>query len=253
MKPSYFLFAAAAAFAGAACNSQTGGNGESAGGAPAASEAVDPPASGDWTEIVRQTPQGGFAIGNPNAEVKLVEFASMTCPACGAFDQEATPKLVNEYVKSGQVSYEIRNFVRDPFDITATLIARCNGASSFFPLTHALFRDQEKWIGRLQSAPQQQLEAVTNLGPEQQFLQVAQLAGLQQYAAARGVPTAKSSQCLTDQQAVNQLVQMNADATNEYDIPGTPTFLINGDVVEMQGGSTAWQQLDTKIKAALGS
>jgi len=250
MKPSYFLLAAAAAFAASGCNNEKGTTGESAGGAPAATEAVDPPASGDWSEIVRQTPEGGFRMGNPNAEVKLVEFASMTCPHCGTFDQQAVPKLVDQYVKSGQVSYELRNFVRDPFDISATLIARCNGADGFFPLTHALFKDQEKWIGRIQEAPQEQLQQVTSLGPEQQFLQVAQLAGLQQWAAQRGVPTSKSAQCLTDQQVVNQLVQMNADATNEYNIPGTPAFLINGKLVE---NAASWQALEPQIKAALGS
>ena len=58
---------------------------------------------------------------------------------------------------------------------------------------------------------------------------MAKLAGLQEWAAERGLPVAKSSQCLTDQNAVNQLVQMTSDATTQYpDFPGTPTFVING-------------------------
>jgi protein-disulfide isomerase len=67
----------------------------------------------------------------------------------------------------------------------------------------------------------------------------------------RGVPTAKSTQCLTNQEAVNQLVQMNSDATNEYpDMPGTPTFVINGKMVE---NATNWQLLEPQIREALGS
>jgi protein-disulfide isomerase len=250
MKPSYILLAAAAALAGSGCNSEKGTNGGTADSGTATTEAVDPPASGDWSEIVRKTPQGGFAMGNPNAEVKLVEFASMTCPHCATFEEVGVPKLIEQYVKSGKVYFELRNFVRDPFDITATLIARCNGADSYFPLTHALFKDQQKWVTKIQEAPQEQLQSVTSLGPDKQFVQIAQLANLQQWAAMRGVPTAKSNQCLTDQESINQLVQMNADATGEYEIPGTPSFLINGKLVE---SAADWQSLEPKIKAALGS
>lgn len=247
MKPSHVLLAAATALAISGCDSKTGNN---AAGQGAPTEAVEPPASGDWSEVVRQTAAGGFLMGNPDAAVKIVEFASMTCPHCAEFEKAGVPALVDQYVKSGKVSFELRNFVRDPFDITTTLIARCNGASSFFPLTHALFKDQDKWIAKIQEAPQNQLQSVTALGPDRQFLEIAKLAGLQQWAAMRGVPTAKSTQCLTDRETVNRLVQMNADATGEYDIPGTPSFLLNGKLLD---NTASWPALEPKIKEALGS
>ena len=249
MKPSYFLLAAAAALASGACNAEQGRDG--AVGNVATEEAVQPPADGDWSTVVAQTAQGGFRMGNPDAKVKLIEFGSMTCPHCAEFDEAAFEPLVQKYVKSGQVSFEFRNYVRDPFDISASLIARCNGSRSFFPLTGALFEDQQQWINRLQAMPQQQLEALTNLGPERQFLEIAEAAGLQQWAAMRGVPTAKSTQCLTDQNAVSQLVQMNSDITSEYpQFQGTPSFVINGELAE---NTATWAQLEPKIREALGS
>ena len=249
MKPSHRLLATTAILASAACNAEKGG--ESSGGSSTPIEAVNPPADGDWSTVVTQTSTGGFLMGNPDAKVKLVEFASLTCPHCAEFDQRGVPELVERYVKTGQVGYELRNYVRDPFDIAVSLISRCNGSASFFPLTHALFKDQADWIGRLQTVPQQQIEALTNLGPERQFLEIAKVAGMQQWAAMRGVPTAKSTQCLTDQEAVNRLVQMNSDATSEYpEMPGTPTFVINGKMVENVG---TWQLLEPKIQEALGS
>ena len=72
-------------------------------------------------------------MGNPNAEVKLVEFGSMTCPHCAEFDEQGGKPLIDNYVKNGQVSFEFRNFVRDPFDMTASLIARCGGAKQLLP------------------------------------------------------------------------------------------------------------------------
>lgn len=249
MKRSYFLLAAAALLTSGACNAEKGR--DSAAGNVASEEAVRPPANGDWSTVVAQTAQGGFRMGNPDAKVKLVEFGSMTCPHCAEFDEAGVEPLIDKYVKNGQVSFEFRNFVRDPFDIAASLIARCNGSKSFFPLTSALFEDQRTWIEKLQTLPQSELEGLTNLGPDKQFLEIAKAAGLQQWAAMRGVPTAKSSQCLADQNSVNQLVQMNSDATTEYpNFAGTPSFTINGELVER---TASWQALEPKIQEALGS
>jgi len=110
--------------------------------------------------MVTATPEGGFLMGNPKAEVKLVELGSMTCPHCAEFSELADKKLIGEYVKSGRVSFEFRNFVRDGLDMTASLIARCGGTERFFPLTHALFADQRNWGGHLQDVPPEQLQAL---------------------------------------------------------------------------------------------
>jgi protein-disulfide isomerase len=249
MKPSYFLLATAAVLASGACNAEKSGG--TAAGNVAAEEAVKPPANGDWSTVVAQTAQGGFRMGNPDAKVKLVEFGSMTCPHCAEFDEAGFKPLIDKYVKNGQVSFEFRNFVRDPFDIAASLIARCNGSKSFFPLTSALFEDQTEWIGKIQNLPQAEMEALTNVGPDRQFLEIAKAAGLQQWAAMRGVPNAKSTQCLSDQNAVSQLVQMNSDATTQYpNFSGTPSFTINGELVER---TASWQLLEPKLREALGS
>jgi protein-disulfide isomerase len=252
IKPSYIL-AVAAALASTGCNAEKAN--DAATSDSASTEAVSPPADGDWTTVVVQTNAGGFRMGSPDAAVKLIEFASMTCPHCRSFDESGVGPLTDNYVKSGKVSYEFRNDVRDPFDIAASLIARCNGSKSFFPLTRALFKDQMAWIENVQEAPASQLEAVQNMGPEQQFLEIAKLADLQKWAAMRGVPTAKSNQCLTDQDEVNRLVQMNSDTTAAYpDFPGTPTFIINGKMVDLGPVTEAqvWPALESKIKAALG-
>ncbi|MDQ3471648.1 MAG: DsbA family protein [Pseudomonadota bacterium] len=247
MKPIHFLVAGVAALAGAACNAEQQPQ-SSAGGATGPVQTVERPASGDWSEAVTATNEGGFVMGNPNAQVKLVEFGSMTCPACAAFDETGMPQLVDKYVKSGNVSFEFRNFVRDPYDITAALIARCNGATTFFPLTRAMFESQAEWTGKLQQVPPEQMQALQTMPPEQQFGTIAKWTGLQQFAGMRGVPSAKSSQCLTNQTEINRLVQMNSDATSQYNVPGTPSFLINGELAQ----ASNWELLEPAIQRALG-
>ena len=246
MKPSYFLVCAAAVVAIAGCNSQQT---DAATNTPLNIEPVAAPQGGDWTQIVRRTPEGGFLMGNPNAAVKLIEFGSMTCPHCAEFDETGAQPLINNYVKTGQVSFEFRNYVRDGFDLAATLVARCNGEKGFFPLTRAMFEDQSNWLNRIQATPQPQLEALQGLPPNRQFLELAKVAGFQQWAAMRGVPEAKSTQCLTDENSVNQLVQMTSEATSQYpDFSGTPSFVINGQLLER---TATWKDLEPKLRTAL--
>jgi protein-disulfide isomerase len=220
------------------------------GGGPAAAPIAAP--NGDWSKLVTKTSEGGMLMGNPQASVKVVEFASMTCGACAAFANEDKPKLVDQYVKTGNVSFEFRNFVRDPLDVTMALVARCAGASpQFYALTDGMFVDQKSFFDRLQSVPQAQLAALQNQPPAQQFQQMAQLSGLQEWAAQRGMPSARSGQCLANQAEIDGLVQMNADASSQYEIAGTPTFLVNNEVVSLQPGQGNWQSLEAAIKEAL--
>jgi protein-disulfide isomerase len=247
MKPSVFLVCAAAVVAMAGCNSKQG---DAATSSPVKVQQTQPPKGGDWSQVVNATSAGGFMMGNPNAKVKLIEYGSLTCPHCRAFDEEGVPSLIDQYVKTGKVSWEFRNYVRDAFDLTASLIARCNGAKSFFPLSRALYKDQSDWVANIQAAPKDQLDQLQNLPPNRQFLEMAKIAGLQQWAALRGVPVTKSSQCLTNENSVNQLVGMTSDANNQFpDFPGTPTFILNGSMVQK---AATWTALEPALKSALG-
>lgn len=246
MKISYLLLASAV-FASAACNAENSGN--AAGKGPDVTAAAVPaPNNGDWSTVVAKTPEGGFVMGNPNAKVKLVEFGSMTCPHCATFEEKGTKPLIDNYVKKGLVSFEFRNFVRDPYDLTAALLARCGGEASFFGLTRNLFTDQKDWTGKIQAADPAKMQSVQSMPPARQFSTIADLGGLKQYASQRGVPRAKAEQCLADEAAVNQLVQMNSDAVSQFSIPGTPSFLINGALVDK---AASWEELEPKIKEAL--
>src|SRR5215212_5074116 len=95
------IFGAALALLLAGCGQSSGGSGNAA--APIV--AIPAPNGGDWTATVEQTADG-FRMGNPNAPVKLVEYASPTCSHCAEFSEEGTGPLKNVYVKTGRVSWE---------------------------------------------------------------------------------------------------------------------------------------------------
>lgn len=243
---------AAAAFSITACNAEQGGNGAAL-GTSGPVEAVPAPNGGDWSTIVAETPEGGFVMGNPKAGVKLVEFGSMTCPHCREFDEAAMKPLIDNYVKTGRVSFEFRNYVRDPYDMAASVVARCAGPSGFFGFTRQLYADQPEWIAKAQSADPAKVQALSALPPAQQLGEVAKLAGFPEYAAMRGLPSAKLNACLADPNTPTKLVQMQTDATTTYpDFAGTPSFLVNGKMLEIKAGSSPWSQVETALKSAIG-
>jgi protein-disulfide isomerase len=214
-------------------------------GAAAAPKAKAPArtAAQDWAKLVAATPEGGFRIGNPNAPVKLVEYGSLTCPHCAHFAAEAMPELIGSYVKSGRVSFEIRNFVRDPYDLAATLISRCGGAGRYFPLTEQIFATQSEWTDALGRLSAEEYDAINALPPMPKLQRIASVTGLDALAARHGVPAAKAKACLADTKAVERLTAMRGVAVERHQLQGTPTFLINGRKADGVGDWAALKPL----------
>ena len=124
---------------------------------------IPAPNNGDWTQVVNQTAEGGWVMGNPDAPVKLVEYGSMTCPACRAFSENATAALRDTYVRSGQVSWEFRHLViHGAPDVALAMLSDCQGAAGFFPTMEQIYNQQPEILERYQNAAQ----TVAALPPE---------------------------------------------------------------------------------------
>src|SRR4051794_27693016 len=210
-----------------------------------------PPPGGSWADVVNETSAGGFMMGNPNAKVKLLEIGSLSCPHCKAFEEEGGPTLIDKYVKPGTVSWEFRPYViHGPIDMAANLVVRCNGVKTFFPLVQGMYKDQAALMAKVEATPQDKLAEIQNLPPNQVFIAMANVLGLQDWAAARGVPQAKSNQCLSDQKMIDNEVQLTSDVSNQYpDFSGTPAFIINGTMEPKE--TTTWDKLQPLLEAAL--
>jgi protein-disulfide isomerase len=231
----------------AACGEGAPGAAETAKSSEAAKPAAA--ASGKWLETITATPEGGFRIGNPDAPVKLVEFASLTCPHCRDFHELAMPTLKGQYIATGQVSYEFRNFILNPADYAATMLARCSTPNAFFALSEAFFRQQNDWIQPFASLSAEQSKQLEGLSGDQQVVAYARLGKLDEFVRARGVPASKFEACLTDAGQRQQLEAIRKAAVDTYKIRGTPSFVING---ELQENVFSWADLEPKLKEAIG-
>jgi protein-disulfide isomerase len=253
MKVRTLLACSLAVIALAACNKNKD---EGAGTSTAAAEdkiivtTANPPPGGTWADVANETSAGGVIMGNPNAKVKLLEIGSLFCPYCRRFEEEGSPILVDKYVKAGNVSWEFRPYaIHGPIDVAADIVVRCNGPKTFFPLSMALYKDQEVLEAKVQGVPQDKLNEMQNLPTNQVFVAWANLLGLQDWAAARGVPQAKSNQCLADQKMIDREVQVMSDVNSQFpEFSGTPGFAINGKFIAKVG---SWKELQPKLDEAL--
>jgi protein-disulfide isomerase len=245
MKRTAIAPLALALLALSACGSKENGNNATAPGGSVAGKAA--PAGSTWAQQVVATPEGGFRMGNPDAPIKLIEFGSYTCPHCAEFLEAAHEPLERDHVNSGKVSFEYRNFIRDPLDMTVALLARCGGPESFFPLNAQFFQNQMKMIEQVQAAGDGAYQAAMSAPPEQRFVRLAQMAGLIDFAKQRGIPEEKARQCLADPKAAETLAADVEKATQQYDIQGTPTLIMNGSKLD---NVATWPLLLERLKAA---
>lgn len=201
----------------------------------------------DWAKNVVATPEGGFRMGNPNAKVKLIEFASFTCPHCREFHEQAMDALKDKYVGSGQVSYEFRSFILNGIDVPVSLLAYCMPPAAFFAAQDGIFDTQESWVGNIQKAGPE-LEKLQSAPQDQQFAGVIKVTQLDNFFKTRGLPASKQQQCLTDKAALEKLAAIRGDAVKTYKLTGTPTFVLNGVTQE---NVFDWKGLQPKLDAAL--
>lgn len=198
--------------------------------------------SRDWTASAARTPEGGFRLGNPNARIKLVEYLSLTCPHCARFAHEGSGRLVGQYVRSGEVSIEYRNFYLNGIDIAAALLSRCAQPRAYFDMTHALLASQEQWMGRVRTLTQAQRAELSGLEPLQIAQRLVPLLGLDAIGARYGITPAVSRQCLT--QANLDRLEAVHDAAAGQGVDSTPTFYING----RRAPANTWAQVEPLLR-----
>ncbi len=220
------------------------GNEETAGlsGEPIAKVAA--PAGKAWADTVTKTPEGGFRMGNPDAAIKLVEYASLTCSHCAEFSEKGSVPLREEFIASGRVSYEFRNFVRDPIDLTAALLTRCGAPESFFALTEQALANQSTMLAKAQSLGEAAYTAAMGQPDAKRYAALADLLGLSEFFAARGIAKDQANACLANSAEAAALAKRTQEQGEEFKIEGTPTFMINGKVI----GSMGWEELRAKLQ-----
>src|SRR6478609_4783967 len=177
--------------------------------------AVAPPAGKQWTEVVAATPEGGMRMGNPDAPIKIVEYASYTCPHCKLFETEGAEPLQKKYISTGRVSWEFRSFLIHGPDAAVTMLMNCRGPAPFFPLSQQLYAAQDDWLGKMVEMTPAEQTALQSLPPSEQFKRLAEKGDLYGFFGVRGLPRAQADACMSDQAAIDKLTAAQERASTQ--------------------------------------
>ncbi|WP_299618558.1 DsbA family protein [uncultured Tateyamaria sp.] len=151
-----------------------------------------------------------MSIGNPDAPVTVIEYASYTCPHCGRFHEGPFKQLKADYIDTGLINFVYREVYFDRFGLWASAIARCAGPEKFFGITDLLYAGQSTWTRAGGGDPSAIVDELRKIG---------RLAGLGNDAIEA---------CLQDGDNLRTLVAWYQENAAEDGITSTPSFVIDG-------------------------
>jgi protein-disulfide isomerase len=204
--------------------------------------ATTPPLKGDWLSKVTLTPEGGHLRGNPAAEAKLIEFVSYTCPHCAQFETESDGVIQLGFIKGGKGSVEVRSFLRNPIDVTASLLVQCGPTSKLFANHTAMLRAQSKW---LRNPTQTEITRWSNPDFATRMRNIATDLKLYEVIMPRGYTKLQLEKCLANQVLANRIADQTQNAIDKLGVTGTPSFMLNGELQPFHD----WRSLKPKLEA----
>lgn len=168
-----------------------------------------------------------IALGEADAPVTVVEYASFTCGHCAAFHEAGFPELKKDYIDTGKVRFIQRDVYFDAVGMWAGILARCGGDDKYYAVSEILFNEQKEWLAG-------------GAGDE-----IA--ANLRKIGLKTGLAEDQMTACWNDKAKADSLVatfQKNAEADQ---IEATPTFIIGDEKVQ----GNAWDDVKAAIDAEL--
>ena len=189
---------------------------------------------------------GTFTVGSANAPIKLTEYVSYTCPHCAEFHKESDPVLRLTAIPKGQVQVTVSSLLRNPVDLAVSLLVACGDPKQVWVRHNDFMATQDKWMAKTKDFSKDQ-EARWFTGPVPQRMRaIAGDFGFYQRMELWGVSRAQADQCLANQAVVDKMVGLQKKAT-AIGVPGTPSFTINGQLVNEHDWSDLSKDLVARI------
>jgi protein-disulfide isomerase len=177
-------------------------------------------------DLMKAGPLGDVVVGNADAPVTIIEYASMTCSHCATFHNTVYPEMKKKYIDSGKVKYILREFPLDPLAAAGFMLARCAGNDKYHALVEILFNKQKEWVTQ---------------NPIPPLLALAQQAGFTKDSF---------ESCLKDQKILEAIENVRTHGAEKLGVNSTPTFFINGKLFR---GTLTLAELDKQLEPLLKS
>ena len=146
-----------------------------------------------------------FFLGNKDAKIVVIEYASMTCIHCANFHKQVYPKIKKNYIDTNKIKFIFRDFPLDKQALFASVLAKCAPKDKYYNFVKLILTNQEKWISNDDAF----MNKLRNIG---------KLAGLNEN---------KINSCFKDEKMVDNIIRTRSIGEEKYNINSTPSLIIN--------------------------
>ena len=146
-----------------------------------------------------------YFLGNKDAKIIVIEYASMTCAHCANFHKQVYPKIKKNYIDTNKIKFIFRDFPLDKQALFASVLAKCAPKDKYFNFVKLILTNQEKWISNDDTF----MNKLRNIG---------KLAGLNEN---------KINYCFKDEKMVDNIIRTRSIGEEKYNINSTPSLIIN--------------------------
>lgn len=185
-------------------------------------------AQADQTAEVDTSTITEMQMGNPDAPVTVVEYASFTCPHCATFHAGNFKMLKTDYIDTGKINFVYREVYFDRPGLWASAVARCAGPEKFFGIADLIYKGQSDWAGAGDPA--------------------AIVDGLRKIGRLAGIESQALESCVQDAQKLRTLVAWYEENAEADGISSTPSFVIDGTTYK----NMPYEEMQGLIDAAIG-
>lgn len=200
----------------------------------------------NWNAQIAQTTQG-YRVGDPDAPLQIIEFISYSCPHCADFERQSEAELRYLYVHEGFAAVEVRHLIRNPVDLAAALLTECGEPDRFFDNHRAMLATQKRWLETADNLTDAQKNRWASGTITSRMRAIASDLGFDDLMESRGYSVSEITACLSDNARAQEIAENSRANASEYNVPGTPSFVLNGVLLE---GVHAWQPLRQALMAA---
>ncbi|WP_417256743.1 DsbA family protein [Celeribacter halophilus] len=169
-----------------------------------------------------------LVLGDADAPIELIEYASYTCPHCANFHGTVFEPLKKDYIDTGKVRFVYREVYFDKFGLWASMVARCGGDMRYFGIQKMLYEEQSEWL----AGGKDTMEIVENL---------------RKIGKRAGLTDENLDACLNDGDMAEKLYAKFTKEVEEYDINATPSLVIDGEKHSNMSYADLKKILDAKL------
>ena len=193
-----------------------------------------------WSFLITLTPQtllaneksaleiseDEFVIGDKDAPITIIEYASMSCSHCASFHNNTLPDIKKEYINTGKVRMVFRDY---PFNYPALLgsmMMRCIESDVRYDYMNALYQLQNTWVNKDPKISKKELYKIMQSG---------------------GMTKDEFNECYSNLDNENLILEGVMAAQKDFNIKSTPSFIVNGILIEGNKNIKEFRQIIDKI------